>query len=134
MGHDFKSWWCGSILDIEETRRLVPHQNATTLQVAISVVSAAIWMIKNPKRGFCMPDDIDHEEILNVAIPYMRPFISQPVDWTPLKNLNTQFTKYDIARPKEEDVWQFTTFLVDPRDRLNAYELKTEESIETTKA
>lgn len=39
MGHDFKSWWIGSLLDIEETRRLVPGQNATTLQVAVSVVA-----------------------------------------------------------------------------------------------
>lgn len=113
MGHDFKSWWTGSLLDIEETRRLVPGQNATTLQVAISVVAAAMWMMKNPKSGFCLPDDIDHEEILKVAAPYLGPFISEPVDWTPLKNLNTKYTKYDIALPKEEDVWQFTTFLVD---------------------
>lgn len=122
MGHDFKSWWCGSLLDINETRRLVPQQNATTLQVAISVVAAAIWMIKNPRSGFRMPDDIDHEEILKTSIPYLGPFISEPVDWTPLMNLNTKFTKFDVARPKDEDVWQFTTFLVDQRERLTAYE------------
>ncbi|MBU1061686.1 MAG: saccharopine dehydrogenase NADP-binding domain-containing protein [Candidatus Omnitrophica bacterium] len=122
MGHDFKSWWCGSLLDIEEARRLVPHQNATTLQVAISVVAASIWMIKNPKKGFLLPDDVDHEEILKVSIPYMKPFISEPVDWTPLKNLNTKFTKFDINKPKEEDVWQFTSFLVDPKERLNVYD------------
>ena len=121
MGHDFKSWWCGSLLDIEETRRLVKGQNATTLQVAISVVSAAIWMIKNPKRGFCMPDDIDHEDILDTSIPYMKPFISQAVDWTPLKNLNTKFTKFDVSRPKEEDVWQFVTFLTDPKRRQDVH-------------
>ena len=122
MGHDFKSWWTGSLLDIEETRRIVPHQNATTLQVAISVVSAAIWMIKNPKRGFLLPDDIDHEDILKTSIPYIRPFVSTPVDWTPLKNLNTKFTKFDIPRPSEEDMWQFTTFLVDYSKRGNMNE------------
>jgi homospermidine synthase len=36
MGHPYQSWWCGSDLDIEESRRLVPHKNATTMQVAIS--------------------------------------------------------------------------------------------------
>src|SRR5271170_2191594 len=51
MGHDFTSWWTGSLLDIEETRRLVPHQNATTLQVAISVVAAALWAIRHPRSG-----------------------------------------------------------------------------------
>jgi homospermidine synthase len=112
MGHDFKSWWCGSLLDIHTSRQLVPHQQATTMQVACSVVAASIWMIKNPRRGFLLPDDLDHEEILRVAMPYIKPFYSKPVDWTPLKNLNTKFTKFDMALPKDEDVWQFTTFLV----------------------
>ncbi|MBF0253679.1 MAG: homospermidine synthase [Candidatus Omnitrophica bacterium] len=122
MGHDFKSWWCGSLLDIEETRRLVPDQNATTLQVAISVVAAAIWMMKNPRRGFNLPDDIDHEEILGVARPYLGPFVSDPVDWTPLKNLNTKFTKFDMPRPKDDEVWQFATFLVDPTETIDIRE------------
>jgi len=113
MGHDFNSWWCGSILDIHTARKLVPHQQATTLQVAISAVAAAIWMIKNPRMGFRLPDDIDHEAILKVSKPYIKPFISKAVDWTPLKNLNTKFTKFDMERPKDEDVWQFTSFLVD---------------------
>ncbi|MEE8360181.1 MAG: saccharopine dehydrogenase C-terminal domain-containing protein [Candidatus Omnitrophota bacterium] len=125
MGHDFKSWWCGSILDIEEARRLVPHQNATTLQVAISVVAAAMWMMKNPKRGFLLPDDLDHDFILGIAKPFIRPFISMSVDWTPLMNLNTKFTKFDVAKPKEEDVWQFTTFLVDAKERQRAYDTRT---------
>ena len=112
MGHDFKSWWCGSLLDIHTSRKMVPHQQATTMQVACSVVSAAIWMIKNPRRGFLLPDDLDHEEILKISMPYIKPFVSKAVDWTPLKNLNTKFTKFDLALPKEEDVWQFATFLV----------------------
>ena len=51
MGHAYNSWWTGSDLSIEESRRLVPHQNATTMQVAISVVAAAMWMIENPAAG-----------------------------------------------------------------------------------
>src|SRR5262245_38480129 len=61
MGHAYRSWWCGSDLDIEESRRLVPHQNATTMQVAISVVAASMWMIENPSRGVCVPDALTHE-------------------------------------------------------------------------
>ena len=49
MGHAYNSWWTGSVLSIEESRRLVPHQNATTMQVAISVVAAAMWMVENPE-------------------------------------------------------------------------------------
>jgi homospermidine synthase len=121
MGHDFQSWWCGSLLSIHDARKHVPHQQATTLQVAISVVAAARWMIDHPKSGVCLPDDIDHEYILKLSVPYISPFVSQAVDWTPLKNLNTQFTRFDIPRPPEEDVWQFTTFLVDHQERKRAY-------------
>jgi homospermidine synthase len=128
MGHDFKSWWCGSLLDIHEARRLVPHQQATTLQVAISAIAASMWMIKNPRKGFLLPDDLDHEEILKISMPYIKPFVSMPVDWTPLKNMNTKFTKFDIPRPKDEDVWQFTTFLADPQERLNAHDRRTVQS------
>lgn len=132
MGHDFNSWWCGSLLDIHTSRKLIPHQQATTMQVAISVVAAAMWMIQNPKRGFMLPDDIDHEFILKVSMPYIKPFVSEAVDWTPLKNMNTKFTKFDVNRPKDEDVWQFTTFLVNPKQRLDVYDTRKQQ-LETAK-
>ena len=116
MGHDFNSWWIGSILSIEEARRLVPHQNATTLQVAISLVAAAIHAIKNPNLGVCLPDDIDHEEILKIAKPFLGNFVSTPSDWTPLSGPN-MFLVYGKDMPSKEDVWQFSTFLV----RTNFY-------------
>jgi len=85
MGHDYKSWWIGSLLDIEESRRLVPNNNATVLQVAASLIAALIWLIKNPFEGVCLPDDLPYREILDIAKPYLGPFKSMPVDWTPLK-------------------------------------------------
>jgi len=112
MGHDFNSWWTGSLLDIEETRQLVPHQNATTLQVACSVLAAIIWMINNPSEGVLVPDDLPHEEILKWAMPYLGPFVSRPVDWTPLKNRVDLYEKFSKPRPKDEDAWQFESFLV----------------------
>ena len=63
MGHAYHSWWTGSRLSIEESRRLAPHQNATTMQVAIAVVAAAVWMIQNPLKGICLPEDLPHEFI-----------------------------------------------------------------------
>lgn len=113
MGHDYKSWWVGSLLDIEESRKLVPHQNATTLQVACSVVAAASWMIQNPRQGVCLPDHLPYEYILKIAKPYLGPFVSRPVNWTPLDDWDTSFTGYEgRPKPPKEDMWQFTTFLV----------------------
>jgi homospermidine synthase len=112
MGHDFKSWWMGSLLDIHTARKLVPHQQATTLQVAISAVAAAKWAIKNPRRGYNLPDDLDHDYILNICRPYIKPLVSQPVDWTPLKHINRKFVRFD-GKFREDDVWQFVNFMVD---------------------
>lgn|SRR5579859_5623395 len=111
MGHDFTSWWIGSLLDIEEARKLAPGQNATTLQVAASVVAAMVYMIHNPNLGFCLPDQFEHEEILKIAKPYLGPFISQAVDWTPLYQAPNSL---DFKRRKinPEDMWQFKTFLI----------------------
>ncbi|MCZ7647244.1 MAG: saccharopine dehydrogenase NADP-binding domain-containing protein [Planctomycetota bacterium] len=109
MGHDYKSWWIGSLLDIHETRKLAPNQNATTLQVAASVLGAVQWMFRNPKEGVLLPDALPHEEILKDAKPYLGPFVSKPVDWTPLDRWSGLAAHG--PRPKDEDVWQFGTFL-----------------------
>jgi homospermidine synthase len=111
MGHDLTSWWVGSQLDIDETRQLVPGQNATTLQVAASVLGAVFWMIRNPKRGFNVPDDLPHDEVLGVANAYLGPCPSVQSDWTPLTNRVDLFAKWGGAtRPAAEDVWQFGSF------------------------
>ena len=112
LGHDLNGWWVGSQLDIHEARRLVPHQNATTLQVAAAVLGALVWLIKNPCKGLCVPDNLPHREILEVANPYLGPVPSVHTDWTPLKQWNDPFEHYGRPRPHDEDIWQFETFLV----------------------
>lgn len=117
LGHDFKAWWIGSLLDIHEARTLVPHQNATTVQVAISVVAAVNYMIKHPNEGICLPDDIDHNEILSFAKPYLGPFVSEPVDWSPLAR-RTSYFEYEDNQTDAQDEWQFINFLVSPFDKI----------------
>ncbi|MFH0862387.1 MAG: saccharopine dehydrogenase C-terminal domain-containing protein [Candidatus Altiarchaeota archaeon] len=111
MGHPYNSWWTGSILSIEEARRLAPGENATTLQVALGVIAAAIWMIKNPKKGFCLPDDLPHDFVLDIAKPYLGEFHSGPSDWTPLKNRQVYFRENPANDYDKEDVWQFKNFV-----------------------
>ena len=112
MGHAYNSWWTGSDLSIEESRRLVPHQNATTMQVAISVVAASMWMIENPGMGLCVPDDLPHDYILDISKPYLGKFISTPSDWTPLKDYVDGFAGYGKNKLDRRDPWQFRNFLV----------------------
>lgn len=112
MGHSYQSWWVGSDLSIEESRRLVPHQNATTMQVAISVVAATAWMMENPDQGVCVPDDLPHDFILEISKPYLGKFISTSSDWTPLRDKTPLFSKYGGKAPDTSDPWQFSNFLV----------------------
>ena len=116
MGHAYNSWWTGSILSIEESRRLVPRQNATTMQVAISVVAAAMWMVENPARGVCVPDALPHEYVLEIARPYLGQSLSIPSDWTPLKNYVNNFHGYHQPNMDSDDMWQFKNFLVTDGD------------------
>jgi len=114
MGHKYNSWWTGSILSIEESRRLVPHQNATTLQVAIGVLSAIMWMIENPKRSVLLPDDIPYDYVLKIAIPYLGKFVSEASDWTPLSNYQIFFKENKDARLDTKNIWGFHNFLSKP--------------------
>ena len=116
-GHPYKSWWAGSVLDIDTARSLVPGQSATTVQVAASVMAAVVWMIENPDRGVVTPDDLDHERVLDMAKPYLGEYYSEPVDWTPLdnraeSNLFGRYAQPAIRTNDPDETWQFTSFLI----------------------
>jgi homospermidine synthase len=111
MGHPYGAWWTGSILSIDEARRLAPGENATTIQVALGVISAVMWMIENPRKGFCLPDDLPHEFVLRIAKPYLGMFCSEPSDWTPLRNRSIYFRENPANDYDYEDLWQFKNFL-----------------------
>jgi len=112
MGHDYNSWWTGSDLSIDESRRLVPHQNATTMQVAISVIAATMWMIENPEQGVNVPDELPHDYILDISKPYLGKWISKSSDWTPLRDYKNVFKGFNKPNLDLKDPWQFKNFLV----------------------
>jgi len=114
MGHDYKSWWTGSQLSIDEARAILPGQSATTLQVASSVMSAIVWMFDEPERGVCVPDDLPWETLLATARPYLGTMFSGPIDWDPLSTRVPVFpgVSDEGARLDPSDPWQFCNFLV----------------------
>ena len=110
MGHQYKSWWTGSLLDIDTARKLIPGQSATTVQVGSAVYSAAAWAMHNPDRGFLVPDDLPWREILNYADKYWN-FVSFQSDWDPVSTRNDLFKGWNGRELDLEDPWQFTNFL-----------------------
>jgi homospermidine synthase len=112
MGHPYKSWWTGSLLNIHDSRKLVPKQSATTVQVASAVYAAVAWAMANPNAGYRVPDDLPWREVLAYAEKYWGGYHSEASDWDPLKHRNDLFKGWNNRIYDEEDPWQFSNFLV----------------------
>jgi homospermidine synthase len=103
MGHARGAYWYGSRLSIADARRLVPHNNATSLQVTAAVLGGVIWAMENRTAGIVDADALDHARIMTIAEPYLGEMAGAYTDWTPLVGRGTLFAEdVDTACP-----WQF---------------------------
>lgn len=112
MGHPYRSWWTGMLTTIDEARAVAPHQNATTVQVAASILGAVDWMLRAPREGVRVPDELPWRDVLNVARPYVGTTWSGPIDWDPLSTHADWFDAYSGRVLDHDDPWQFTNFLI----------------------
>ena len=110
MGHQYKSWWTGSLLNIHDARKLIPGQSATTVQVGSAVFAAVAWAMHHPDQGYLVPDDLPWREVLAYAEPYWN-FVSVQSDWDPISTRNDLFKGWNGREYDTEDPWQFTNFL-----------------------
>jgi homospermidine synthase len=108
MGHAKSSYWYGSRLSVEEARRLVPYNNATSLQVTITVLAGMIWAMENPDASIREPDEIDFARIMTICRPYLGEVVGCYSDWTPLHDRGRLFPE-DLDT---DDPWQFKNFRV----------------------
>ncbi len=108
MGHEKGAYWYGSVLSIDEARKLAPHNNATSLQVTVAVLSGMIWAIENPGRGLVEAEHLDHARIMEISRPYLGNMVGAYSDWTPLEDRAKLFAE-DIDT---DDPWQFKNFRV----------------------
>ena len=108
MGHAKGAYWYGSRLSIEEARRLVPHNNATSLQVTAAVLAGMVWAIENPRAGIVEADELDHARMLGIMRPYLGEVVGEYSDWTPLQDRGRLFEEDVVA----DDPWQFRNFRV----------------------
>jgi homospermidine synthase len=112
MGHAYKSWWTGSLLNIHDSRKLIPKQSATTVQVASAVYAAVAWAMANPNAGYRVPDDLPWREVLAFAEKYWGGYHSASADWDPLMHRNDLYKGWNNRKYDESDPWQFSNFLV----------------------
>jgi homospermidine synthase len=108
MGQPGRAYWYGSQLDAVEAQRLVPHNNATTLQVCAGVMAGLAWILENPRRGLCEAEAMDVHRGLAVARPYLGRVFGSWTRWHPA------IRRY-LALPSavdRSDPWQFAGFRI----------------------
>ena len=112
MGHVYKSWWVGSLLSIDDARRLLPGQSATTVQVGSTVFAAVKWAMENPDRGYLVPDDLPWREIVATADKYWGGVVSVQSDFDPVSTRIDPFEGWNGIEYDDKDPWQFTNYLI----------------------
>ena len=108
MGHARGAYWFGSRISVHEARKLAPHNNATSIQVAAGVMGGVVWAMENPRAGIIDPDNVDFQRVLEIANPYLGQVVGVYSDWTPLAGRNHPFPE-DLDT---QDPWQFKNFRV----------------------
>ena len=108
MGHAKGAYWYGSRLTIEETRRIAPHNNATSLQVTVAVLAGLVYAIENPRMGPIEADGLDHVRMMEICRPYLGEMAGAYSDWTPLVDRESLFPE----ALDRTDPWQFKNFRV----------------------
>ncbi len=53
-------------------------------EVAAGVLAATQWLLEHSEEGVRLPDELPHRAALAAAKPYLGPYVSRSVDWTPL--------------------------------------------------
>ena len=102
-GHKKNAYWYGSQLTVQEARKLVPYNNATSLQVTVSVLAGIVWAMENPDSGLLEPDELDHHRIMEICTPYLGTMHGEYTDWSPLADREKLFPE-DLDF---NDPWQF---------------------------
>jgi homospermidine synthase len=102
-GHKRNAYWFGSQLSIDEARQLAPYNNATSLQVTVSVLAGMVWAMENPNSGLVEPDEMDFRRNLEICLPYLGKLVGEYSEWTPLSDRERLFAE-DLDKT---DPWQF---------------------------
>lgn len=79
-----KSLWSGTILSIDEVKKMgFKYSGPTTIQVGASLISAINWMLKNPRKGLCYPENIPHQKILKHSTKWLGRIFCDFVPYNP---------------------------------------------------
>jgi len=77
------AFWYGSTVELKEARTYTPYANATSLQVVGGILGALSWMVDNPREGVVEAEDLPHQAVLGVALPYLGHVRGHWTTWQP---------------------------------------------------
>ena len=98
--HDKGALWHGSTLTSKEAQQLAPYNNATSLQVVAGIIGALKWILDHPRMGVVEAEDMDSEQVLAVARPYLGKVVTVETSWRPGLHLTLgEFLVVDETRP-----------------------------------
>lgn len=111
MGHPLTAWWTGSLCSIDEARVIIPHQNATTLQVGRRFSAPSTGCSDGPMPACECATSCRGTRYWRSRGPIWAR-TPGPVDWDPLRTRNGLFERYNGRAFDHDDPWQYGNFLV----------------------
>lgn len=94
------AFWCGSILNIQQTRDLnLTHSGPTAVQVGISLIATLNYLSKQAPAGITFPEELPHNRILEACDPYLGTLFCDWVNYTPS---TTQFAGVPAKLERKE--------------------------------
>lgn len=79
--HDVGALWHGSTLSSDVAKQLVPHNSATSMQVVAGILGAMVWMQEHPQEGVVEAENMESEQVLAVALPYLGQVTTVATEW-----------------------------------------------------
>ena len=100
LGASAGGWWFGFTTPLNLARRLGKNLNSTSLQVAAGAYGGLRWMLSHPFAGFNEPENLPHDEILALTLPFLGLAHNRKTDWRP------------SLKQEGAATWNFEEFLV----------------------
>lgn len=91
------AFWYGSTLTLADARAIAPFNSATSLQVVAGILGALAWMTQHPSEGVVEAEDMNHEEVLAVAMPYLGQVGGVASAWLPRPHSQLQFDDFLVS-------------------------------------
>jgi homospermidine synthase len=114
-GNELGCQWTGSVMSAADAQEVLPGHNPTVAQVVGPIAGTIDWIQRNPGKGLCNAEHVDHRHVLDFATPYLgKPFpYSVLTDWDPRRDVAAGPFPGWRQPLTEDDRWKFAkTILV----------------------